>query len=419
MNVSKQVTELIDKEAYPMDVINTIKILSLNKDEPAHIFGSYNYKRQQFAGDVDLVETDTEATNIEEAVNNLEKKLMDIFKKISTTPGYYFSEFKAGVDNRYDINVGKLQNGKFTRSNPVEFMQKIMILSNTGLIDKKDIDKLFTIYNKNSNDVTSDDYDIAFSILRNYRIIRWTLAELLEGKKKLRGNKIITLNEALYYNSPIKIDLVAYINNKFVEVTNFIVFVLEKDGQQIVLNDKQNVLTDLKTHMIDGLQNEIDKVFFSTMFFNPFKGIKRLWSLARQYGDTVMINFLNPIISGEISRLYQKKGDIDTIINVYEIYGDSSPFEQMIVELDNMKIELDRIIEFDIKQIALDFSNIVNLSEKGEITFPILIHGLEIMKRRINEEISYQTMLWLTKNNFAFPENYLPKPPKYYNNKLF
>lgn len=413
MHISENITKLIDKDAYPQDVIKAIKILSLNKDNPAHIFGSYSYKRQLYAQDIDLLETDIEDINLDNAVNKLEAKLNVVFGTISNTPGFYFSEFKAGLDERYNINVGELVEGIFTRVNPVQFMQKIMLLSNQGLINKKDIDTLFNIYNK--VEVTADDYDIAFNILRNYRVLRWTLPELLEGKKRLKGGLIMTLNQALHYNSTIKIDLISYIDNRFVEVTNFIIFVLKKGDELIVLNDKQNAITNIKQNTVEGLQKEIDKVFFSTMFFNPFKGIKRLWSLGRQYNDLTMIQYLNTIISGDISSLYQKKGNIDTIINVYEKYVEKSPVHEMMEELDNIKIELDRIITFDITKIIQKYNELVNMAINNNLLFADLVIGLENISKMMSIEIAYQTMSWLINNNFSIPVNYLPNTPKYYN----
>ena len=412
MHISENITKLIDKDAYPQDVLRAIKILSLNKNNPAHIFGSYSYKRQLYAQDIDLLETDIEETNINDAVNKLEAKLKSVFTIISTTPGYYFSEFKAGLDLRYNIDVGELIAGKFTRSNPVQFMQKIMLLSNQGLITKKDIDTLFNIYNKAN--VTADDYDIAFNILRNYKVLRWSLAELLESKKRLKGGLTMTLNEALHFNSTIKIDLIAYIDNRFVEVTNFIIFVLKKGDELIVLNDKQNAITNIKQNTIEGLQKEIDKVFFSTMFFNPFKGIKRLWSLGRQYNDMTMIESLNTIISGDVSSLYQKKGNIDTVINVYEKYGENTPVQQIKEELDNIKIELDRIITFDITPITQEYNAIVNITLNNNLPFTDLITGLEKISKMMSMEIAYQTIYWLINHNFSIPDNYFPHPTKYY-----
>lgn len=414
MKNSQNIVDIIDKVAYPSDVVKTIKILSLNKEEPAHIFGSYSYKNQKFGADVDLLETDIETNSIDNAVNQLEKKLLNIFENVSGLPDYYLSEFKAGLDTRYDVDIGTLERGKFTRSNPVLFMQKIMLLSGQNLLDKEEVDELFNIYNKKQNELTKDDYDVAFNILRNHRILRWSMNDILDRRIALRGGGLMTLNDALYYNTQIKIDMITYLNARYVEVTNFIIFVLLKDGEMIVLNDKQNAISDIKTNTIEGLQKEIDKVFFSNMFFNPFKGIKRLWSLGRQYGDFTMLNFLQSIISGDISRLYQKKSDIETIINLFDKYSDDAPIEKMIGVLDNMKIEIDRIISFDVKQIAIEYSNLINEVINGKITFTSMIENLSIILKKISEEVAFQTISWIKNNNLVIPENYLPKIPKYF-----
>jgi len=127
-----------------------------------------------------------------------------------------------------------------------------------------------------------------------------------------------------------------------------------------------------------------------------------------------MIESLNTIISGDVSSLYQKKGNIDTVINVYEKYGENTPVQQIKEELDNIKIELDRIITFDITPITQEYNAIVNITLNNNLPFTDLITGLEKISKMMSMEIAYQTIYWLINHNFSIPDNYFPHPTKYY-----
>jgi len=76
---------------------------------------------------------------------------------------------------------------------------------------------------------TQDEYDIIFNLFRNHRVIRWTEDEILQGYKMLPGKLKFKFIDGLKQKSHIKIDVLAYINNRFIEVTNFFYLVLESN----------------------------------------------------------------------------------------------------------------------------------------------------------------------------------------------
>ena len=154
---------------------------------------------------------------------------------------------------------------------------------------------------------TIDDYDVLYNLFREHKIIRWSDTDILRGYKILPLNKKITITEALSHKGHIKIDMITDINNKFIEMTNFLFLVEKKmDGKKYIINLKKNYSEEyLKKRSEKQLPEEIEKLFYSIYYYNPFKGAKRLWALARHYKDYAMIDKLKNFISGNISLLYQ------------------------------------------------------------------------------------------------------------------
>src|SRR5690606_11974822 len=114
-------------------------------------------------------------------------------------------------------------------------------------------------------------------IFRERKIIRWNESDLLKKYKILPGNLKIKLNEALQYQTFVKLDVIAFINNKFIELTNFFILMYEKDGILHPINLSYNFYDDNEKIKIYEKQitEDIEKLYFSDMYFNPFKAAKR------------------------------------------------------------------------------------------------------------------------------------------------
>src|SRR5579872_5351282 len=100
--------------SYPKKILDEIKLLSFSRDKTATPFGSFIYRIQKYPGDLDLVQEFTDCCNVDDVVTKFSKELQNIVKKINKKRLHYFSEVKAGIDERYDIDIGKMIDGNYT-----------------------------------------------------------------------------------------------------------------------------------------------------------------------------------------------------------------------------------------------------------------------------------------------------------------
>ena len=250
--------------SFPRSLLEETEILHFecpkcddNESAPI-IFGSSNYRIQKYFADIDLRQPFKGVNSIEELVKLFEIQLKKIVDKINKLKTHYVTEIKAGLDMRYLINVGKLINGRYTPDN--NLLYNVRNLYNNKLLSNLEYFRITYILDKGI--FNSDAYDVIHYTLRNKYIIRWSADEILDGKKILPGNSFIYLKDALKMNTPTKIDMIAYYDGKFIEITNFIILSILHDGIFYPLNKNMPINeTGLVEFLNDGLTNEIEKLY--------------------------------------------------------------------------------------------------------------------------------------------------------------
>jgi hypothetical protein len=135
---------------------------------------------------------------------------------------------------------------------------------------------------------TAAEYLMAKKSLR-FGVLRWTPHEIAQGHKLFR-NKTIYLDYALKSKGITKIDLVAWVNTKYVEVSN-IIFWIKSSGTNYayVPAVKKALAEDILFYEAEG---------------NYMKVAKRILSLAYQYHDGETVNILTDILNSPLGKLY-------------------------------------------------------------------------------------------------------------------
>ncbi len=395
----RRFTSTKPEDSYPEQAKNDIKLLSFSRNKLATPFGSYIYRIQKYPGDLDLVEEFTECCDVESVVTQFEKALKKTVKEINKKRLHYFSEVKAGLDNRYDVDIGEMENGTYFPS--PQLAEITHQLHKENLLSDEDHDIIQFILSKKEV-LGANEYDTIFYIFREHRILRWTDKEILDGKKILPGNRVMKLKDALTYKSPVKIDMIAEENGKLVEVTNFLQLAYEQEGEIYNVNINLEEDHDIPTQ----LPQEIEKLYFSDMFYSPFKMIKRMYSLARHNQDVELLNKVIPFVSSNTSMLYQIKSEIDTIILIIEKMK-SFPKKLIFNQLDNAKIRLATVLELsdDDLETINNLIDDINLEENKKEKIPLLKN----LKKYIVAHINLQTISYLQKVGLNPPPNqYLP-----------
>ena len=397
-------------EAYPRSINNEMKLLRAHPEGEVIPFGSAIYRIQAYPGDVDLLEDYSKCCSAGDVTARFAKDLQKIVRRVVDTRLHYYSEIKAGVDERYNIDIGTMKDGRYT---PTDLATKIPPFVKSGLISAEDANIIISAANDARTSKTSyNDYDIVMYVLRKYYILRWSAAEVLHGKKSLVGGISITLQDALKENSLIKIDEITIINGRFVEVTNAYFLSYPRHNRDIMVNEPHDVYKDLPL--------DIEKLYYSDMWYNPFKALKRAFALARAADNKdnmvyrKILQKLFPFISSNTSLVYQIKSELEAILVVLQT-SKSIPKANIDNQIDSMKFRLSTVIELS-TTVVVDLSTDINKITAAPAKI-LKIPLVEALIKDLKKIINHNTIAYMDKVGLnPFPAALLPPVAKYNRN---
>lgn len=389
---------LLDRKnpnSYSSDINNAIKIISIDPEE-TEVFGSFSFKALKFPTDLDLLEEVEGCCNKEDIVNETEKDIKDVVRKIMKSKDSYVSELKAGLDKIYMIDLGEFKKNILTGFDYKKVALQLDQLRKYGFLTDDEFDEVIQYVKPN---ITNLEYQKLFDFIRNKFIIRWNQDEIIKGKKSLPNNRTITLNDALYDKTLVKLDMWAPINNRYVEVTNFFVIrSVDKSGHKEDVNLELDIIPDLLEEVLK---------FMSGLYYKPYKYAKRLWSLALAIRDIETIKLITPLLNSDASRLNVINNDISVIIGMIENIS-KPPIHFLIKEIDNFKNIIGNISSIKLKEDQL-FEQIDDIVQNYyKMEKEKFIESLEAIKDYLQEEINQYAL------NYMKSVNLYPLPEKFY-----
>ena len=384
------------------DVKHAINIISY-KPEEIHVYGSYNFRAQPSPSDIDLYEKIKlcEDCTYKEAIKNGAEIMQKLIRKIIKIPNVYIGDVKFCADtdikdligneniiNTESINkiINKMYKNKYIKKDEYKKMLDLNKESNKFNIKREKEER------KNKTYEEGDDYDDEdkyiqelFEIFRNLTSLRWTKEEILKGEKKLVGNRKITLEKALsqckqeyYYTEDdknidynmAKIDLWMKINNRFVEVTNLLMFFYTKKEKEeyITFSRERGTEKIVQEEMITGLREEIAKYYYSKLkkFYKPLKYAKRIFSLSQILEDKKTGLKLVKLWRSPLNTVGSIQAELGTLKDII-MKVKNPPLEDIFHQIDEIKLRLDRIIDIEIPQ---DIYNEINKLSQKKIRNP-------------------------------------------------
>ena len=402
----KRFTEVKPLSSYPEDALKEIKLLSFSRDKTAQPFGSYIYRIQKYPGDLDLVEEFTDCCSANDVITKFSKTLQRIVRKINKTRVHYFSEVKAGLDYRYDIDIGEMVDGNYF---PNPELSKITANMFRKKLFTKEENNIIQYILSRVESLGANEYDTITFIFRERRILRWSDEEILKGIKQLPAGISITLKQALSHETHIKIDMITELNERLVEITNFfqLAYVTEENQELNIINLDLAINHNIPVQ----LPKEIEKLYFSDMFYSPFKMIKRMYSLARHNHDDDLLNKVIPFVSSNTSLLYQIKSEIDTIILIIERMK-GYPKKLIEKELNDAKLRISTVLELSDEDL-IQINNIIDEINTTTGKYDKR-NKLKILKKLLVAYINMQTINYLQKVGLNPPPyRYLPAKHTY------
>jgi hypothetical protein len=357
------------------DIIDMITISNGNTNNFI-IQGSAGLSSQLYFADYDIFETIREnifknVETFDDYINKCVRRFQNIIKKLLLKKLVYIGDIKAGEIPQW--NVSSLPELKKLHSKH--------IISDDELTTAIDELKCKTCFRS-----------------RRFGIIRWSPSDILKGYTILRDGSKYTLADAFKSKTGlIKMDIIAYVDNKFTEFSIIYRFVYK--NKDISDSFKQLLLSFHLTTEISYLEQKY------------FKVIKRLFSIARKNQDEKNLSLLTSILNSELGRIYIVISDINTIIYI----------------LENIKYIPSKRIEYEIQEFRPRLSNIYTLEKWVKLEEPILkyiysiqfiksrkelINKLTILKTVLNNLINYYSLQFLIDNNictYGCSNNNVPK----------
>lgn len=332
-----------DPRLYTDKERDIMKLLSLNRDALVEPIGSFTYNIQQYPSDIDLNQTIFVKGN---DLSGVAIDMKNTIHNILMQPNVYFSDFKAGIDERF--------------------------------LDNRDL-----------------------------YIIRWTPEELIRGFKLLPGNKTLRLKDALKMKSVVKLDIIAFVNDRFIEASTFFILQNANSGKYFNLDDNyiENFITQVK--------DEILKYSTPGPSMKLFKSVKRMWSLARVMKDFETLRKLEPMINSNLSLLGQINADLETMALVIE-KARILPSKELDISINTISKKLSTIIDIPLKDyILVEFIDEIKLllqQRPNNIARTKIIEVLEEMHDYILEVMNRETLAYMQYAKLLpIDSKYLPK----------
>lgn len=327
--------ELRDKSSYPKLLNDEINLISFNSEDSV-LIGSASYKVQKYPADIDLYQQVKTCCSKEQAIEYFYLGIKSIVNNVRLKKNHWMIEVKCGIDDRYNI----IDNLAIISTNDIILFLETSqsIISPSDYIKLKELVEV--LKNQNSQEKHGDTIELIYNILRRYKIIRWSSSQIELGEQVRYGKKFY-LKDCIDTHSPINIEIIAILNGRFTDISNFYVLMFydKMTGMDVVVNFPQEYLVDGKKFVIEGLKQGIDKVLFSNIDRDVFKGIKRMFSLARLTNDVNLFRKIRPIISSDLSQLSQLKSELATLHEIIE-FTDSLPWFVVYDQLESIKWRL-------------------------------------------------------------------------------
>ena len=128
------VTELRDPNSLSRKTRKIIDLVTIQDNiKPV---GNYKYKIHKYPSDIDIFEKYKSCCDLLTASRDVANQLRDIGEQIQNTSTIYFADFKAGLDDRYDIKVD-LGEINYLKNEIKEFDRATITEHLSSLLEKK------------------------------------------------------------------------------------------------------------------------------------------------------------------------------------------------------------------------------------------------------------------------------------------
>jgi hypothetical protein len=341
-------------KSFSNDIQNTFNLISFNINEP-ELMGSSALSSIQYNNDYDLYEVIHKSKDINNAVKQVYNRFKKMINDIQQSDNIYFLDFKLGLDN--DLIP--------TTSNIKAFYKEKY---DKGLISKQQLD---TILNAKENELDEQ--------ARQIYTLRWSPKEIQQGYKELSGSRREYFIDALQDKAIIKLDIVYYIYDQFIEFSNiFEIYYGNKTYMPSI-----NILESLKDDMNDLIREG-----------NYFKYLKRLFVLEKINKNEQMVNNLIDVFNSNLGLVYKIASQLKTMTEIIDKMGKSKgvPLDKMRNSLQFLKQQLSYVYEFNLPKDIYEKFDKMSKTKSIKSLYNQLVNMTELLMKKVNK-ISKKSLL--------------------------
>lgn len=386
----------------PQFVKDEIHLVSYNPAEPPALVGSYSYRLQKYPADIDMINNVSTfkmhgrwhaATSASQIIQSFSNRIRSIAEDIKRTKQHYLLDFKAGADHRYLFTLGVMRNGVLTID--TDFINNVNDRYEAGLYSEEEVSEIYSLVNLAPRN-GQQAYDGLTKILRKRFILRWSLEEIIAGRKVLPLGVTMKLTTALDQHQLVKMDVAVMVQGRMMEMSN-IWSMMYYD----ITKREYRYMTPLPK--LENVPYDIEKLYWSDMFYSPYKVVKRIFSYSRLMflrGNDSFERYLRittGIIGGDLSQLYQIKSELATILDVHELYGHVSA-KQTDYQIDGMRARLANNLRLSAQtadHLATMLEQYLSLSVRSHEEHQVKMEVLSHVKKKLEEIINHSALKYL------------------------
>ena len=351
---------------YTDEIGSIIDAISFDKDK-VEVLGSMSFRSLLYSSDYDLYEIVNTSS-----LKTTAKQFQSIIRKLMKRKDFYFGDIKIGSVDEWEV-IDEYEehddyNYEKTKSN-------IETLFKNKIISKKEFESGMKLIKP----ILTPIEFIEMKKENRFHILRWSPQEILQNKKKFRGNTY-TLEDAMNSDGLFKLDCIARLENGVFQEISII--------YELRIHNKR-----VSKKRIDVPKSLEEAIVYYSKKGSWFKVCKRLWSLlnynilnrpSEKKKSIEVLEKLFDILNSDIGILYQVSSYIDILVELLEdhnvkpnvLKGEIDTFIERLANVYSVKSYLDKE-----KKILDDIRSLLQL----KVSKNKMINGLE----KIQEELAF------------------------------
>jgi hypothetical protein len=308
---------------YPNQYSSQVKaVLSAMSIGSPNVVGSQQDRRVLYSADYDMVQELP-------LTHQAERAFVHHISKLLALPDTHIIDIKIGEVDEWMLLQGvDVDNGKVVNYSRKQELAHLDELVKNGVVTPKEEKQAKKLLRRS---LTPSQFLEAKRELR-FGLLRWTPKDVLKGYLKLRNGNTISLYDALASSGITKVDVISFVNGKYHEFSNIIIW----EGHTRLDEIADSIRLSVIEYMNEG---------------NYWKVLKRIFSLSKLVGDSKTENKALDILNSKLGYLYTIISDLEIMESLRERGLSRKEKQNIKHQLDILTDRLAKVYEDGFKRV--------------------------------------------------------------------